>query len=1274
MLPNIFKNSKFKLSLLIILFFWSLFLSTGLIYAQVPQPATLDVQAGWKFDPQVTEIGKNAERARQLVYWLFTHPPTYTVPVFVRIWGISSSFVYALFILVIAVCGLGFIIARRSGTIGPIFSGIASPFFGMTLPNLFYKIVLLLIYITFSYSVVLGLIQLSEAFTKYFAEKYFGCDLFNIRFAGSGTSCELAPVQLEEMETNYTDFVGYRDTNILNQESANTSLFIVRLTSLTYNLFSFVLIARQVILWFLLMLSPFLAILLPFVFIRNTGWIWIGVFFQWLFYGPLVSLFLSGLVLIWRNGIPYAFDFTRRNQTNGQIFPTAINILYGGPAQVLTPTNSANYVDTYAEYIIALVMLWMVIFLPWLLLRIFRDYCCDILKQNQAAIVSLFDKLRGALPPSIPPSPLGPEGVSKTSMQLPFRKTVEEVEKSTLKRLQDISQANTFALTQSLSLGVSTLAEVARFDMHEKENEQVVRTLNKIANPNTVVVENERARFSHIQQELTNRAHMGDTAAQRVMTAAYNRQLTGVPLPVSREFPEINVREIINNISKETKLSTDKIKAVLSEIPKITVENRVETISKNLAIPQQQVQQVISSLPQFVPTGANLTQYISENPQVINDVVRATGLSFQQVESVIKEYTQTSLTYAEKLDKIALDIALTTDDVRKLLNALPDSIINFSPQILSQTSSNTYANEFIAKSSGVSSEKVTEVLNNVFKVTQENKQINKEELTDKVAVMSKIDKERVQSVISVASEVLPLTTPSAISTFISQSQIIKEISEKTELSEDKITDVLTTVSQITQENKQINKDELINKVATISNIDKEKVKNILNITSETVPLSSPNAISGLISQSQFIQQISQKADLSEDKVRKILQKIAEVSPKEEKIDDYASRIEQLAQEISVSLDEIKNLLEKLPDTLIKVYPQMFESIAESPEITSFIASQTLLSKDKVKQVLKAVTQSSKNISKDAKSPLYEIEYQKIAQMVGEKESVVKEVINSSAGKITELSPKMVAALTREPVVVEALKKQSGLPQKTITHILDRISQMTPIREQFEQQVEKVSEISGLSKDKVKAILGTVAAVNLEKPVMAQPAKHPTVSVEDYEEVKNMWGNHYRLSEVPISDSIQNREGWLKEDVQRLTNTLNLLTSLNPKDRERGMKEIATILPFLLLGGFSETETVIYLKAKLQAAKEVLTQLEEKEKIKEEVLKEEEETLVEAPREEKKEEEKTFEAEEKKEQQLPDEQKEENVSVDEKEKKIDSINNSDSNSKADITTELKKENK
>jgi len=49
-----------------------------------------------------------------------------------------------------------------------------------------------------------------------------------------------------------------------------------------------------------------------------------------------------------------------------------------------------------------------------------------------------------------------------------------------------------------------------------------------------------------------------------------------------------------------------------------------------------------------------------------------------------------------------------------------------------------------------------------------------------------------------------------------------------------------------------------------------------------------------------------------------------------------------------------------------------------------------------------------------------------------------------------------------------------------------------------------------------------------------------------------------------------------------------------------------------LGGFSEEQTVTYLKAKLEAAKVVLEELERAEKIKEEAKKEAEEELVEVP--------------------------------------------------------------
>src|SRR3989338_5827879 len=332
-------------------------------------------------DPIVTEVGKSADRARQLLWWVFQHPGIHTAPVLAQIWAIARNIVYVFVVLVIVAFGISLILGRRRGAIGPIFSGITSPVFGVNIPIIFFRIAGILIYVMFSYILIVALIQTSDIIMRFFIETVGGKDLFNIIFSGAGNT-----------EANYITFVGYRDVNPLSLEMVNTSLLYVRLTSLTYNVMSTILVFRTILLWFMLIIAPFLALLMPFVFIRNTGWIWIGVFFQWLFYGPLMTLFLVSITKIWVLGIPYQFQFDGRVDTpKGQVYKTAINILYGGPAQVISPGNSANYVDTYAEYVISLVMLWAAIILPWLLLRIFRDYCCSAIAASNATLNGIFD-------------------------------------------------------------------------------------------------------------------------------------------------------------------------------------------------------------------------------------------------------------------------------------------------------------------------------------------------------------------------------------------------------------------------------------------------------------------------------------------------------------------------------------------------------------------------------------------------------------------------------------------------------------------------------------------------------------------------------------------------------------------------------------------------------------------------------------------------------------------------------------------------------------------
>jgi hypothetical protein len=108
-----------------------------------------------------------------------------------------------------------------------------------------------------------------------------------------------------------------------------------------------------------------------------------------------------------------------------------------------------------------------------------------------------------------------------------------------------------------------------------------------------------------------------------------------------------------------------------------------------------------------------------------------------------------------------------------------------------------------------------------------------------------------------------------------------------------------------------------------------------------------------------------------------------------------------------------------------------------------------------------------------------------------------------------------------------------------------------------------------------------------------------VNLEDYEEVKQTWQENYRKLEPPSGPGgePQPRSEWLKSEIKQIPTVIDLLLSGDPKRIEEGKRMVSKILPFLLLGGFSNTEIVSYLKAKLEAAKTVLKevlQVEEKE--------------------------------------------------------------------------------
>ena len=71
---------------------------------------------------------------------------------------------------------------------------------------------------------------------------------------------------------------------------------------------------------------------------------------------------------------------------------------------------------------------------------------------------------------------------------------------------------------------------------------------------------------------------------------------------------------------------------------------------------------------------------------------------------------------------------------------------------------------------------------------------------------------------------------------------------------------------------------------------------------------------------------------------------------------------------------------------------------------------------------------------------------------------------------------------------------------------------------------------------------------------------------------------------------QDKKTWLKQEIRKIPEVIDLLLSGDPEKVKKGKEMVNKILPFLLLGGFSLAEIVAYLKAKLEAAKQVMNEV------------------------------------------------------------------------------------
>lgn len=615
----------------------------------------------WVEDPDVTAQGKADERARQFIYWVLNKNAIDNHIGLREVWQVARNLSYFLLIIVVAVMGIGFIVGQRSN-------------FQINLkfwPSIG-KVAGALLWITFSAAVVIFMIQLSEILMKFFIANLGGKNLFTIYFVDvngqpAGTS-----------EDGYNVFYGCRDLNVRVQEAAKSEMFMLKATNVTYYVMGVMLILRKILLWFMLFVSPFLALLFPFRFIRNIGWIWIGVFFQWLFYGPLFALFLGALAKIWEKGIPFLFDFTRVNNISGYVYPTAINLIYGGPAQQgvahqISILNNGNNIDTFAEYVITLIMLWAVIFFPWWLLRIFRDYCCDGIYAMKNILLSMYDQTRGGTPPPQPPSPSPVPAFLKQNIKVP--REVEVPVKVKLETIEEIKKTRTEDISRSLNLTASKLTDIARFETQKDMRETVQKNLTYLSNPIKAETPAERQKYMNLRTELFNRAIREDKVAKQILSATSTSAVEKIQRREQILKTTPYAEPITHVVSVKVKVSQDKVTSASNTLLNTinTSSQILNTIAANAQITIQQVQQILTSYKQQInqaKPSVTPSRMMTASPsaQIVESIAKETGVKKETVVKVIRHIAEVVRTDKELAKEIAEKENIKPEQLQQIMD------------------------------------------------------------------------------------------------------------------------------------------------------------------------------------------------------------------------------------------------------------------------------------------------------------------------------------------------------------------------------------------------------------------------------------------------------------------------------------------------------------------------------------------------------------------------------------------------------------------------------
>ena len=1106
------------LPIFIFLFLFGFFFSSSQAFAQATPP-NQQMQQGqaapdnsWVIDPEVTFIGKNAARSGNLLDFILKNYNWVCVTQtangqcdnsnnpLAAVWLTTVTYIVVplLFIVVIATAIVIVVTRGRS----------------LTIMRFLPRFVAVILLIFFSFALLQFFYQFTDVIQGFFLRN-------------SAASCPPTCISQKDLlfvGWDYKTFIGLRLTGDQNSESAFISLLLTKLTAITYFVMVGILTIRKIILWLFIIVSPIFPLLLLYYPVRNTGKIWIGEFFRWLLYAPLFAIFLKGLVSLWRNQIPLTFIPKGGVQEIGDagkiIYPTAINILLGGPKQFVTQTNSVNLTETFALYVVSLLMLWGVIILPWILLQIFLDYASNLAVGDSAVMKNLVNIVNTRqIPPSpagyspassgsaltlpfakkfsMPPAPSAPTGMTK---EIPIgigAKTISNVSDLTinethLAKAAYMPSAQVKAQTLSLvNMSIPSLRDVAKYDTSmisrdkdkQKETTVIRENLEKIANPASSTSTTERERYTEIREKLTQQSKEGNTLATSILSAA-------------------------NNATKRSvQANTSQIKNILTQIANPSSVTSASTSSTS-----------ISNRDKLMKMNQSLTKAKQEGNVLAASILSVTAKTPDaEISKLQEKITEARL----KGNPIAAQIAAVTQKIGVIPVVNRVQTVNKEDyEAVKQMWKENYKNLEVPQ--GMAGTREEWVKDDIAKID------------NIIVLLSSKDEEKMSQGMEEVSSILPFLLVGGFS----QTEIIAYLKAKQDAAKE-------VTAELSQE-------------------EEDKVSVSVKKTATT--------------------QQAMSASLPQDS-----------GDEESDLTNLSSRATSVVNsQVSNEILQLVNL--KLPNMRdIAKYETM--ALSKDKSKVSEI--------EKVHEVLQNIANPT-GITNASDREHYEKLKEKIVE-ASQQGNITAEIILAAASGATPASATPTSTQTKTVLsqIANPSLAASQLDKERFTALHDQLTKasqqgnslaaslLTVKESATKEEVEKLN--SQLGEAKVKGESFATSILSTIAPPVSLPSTNriQTVSQDDYQAVKDMWKENYQNLEIP-QGLAATRSEWINNDITKIDSIITQLSSTDKEQVTKGMEEVSSILPFLLVGGFSQTEIIAYLKAKQDAAKEIIAVISQEE--------------------------------------------------------------------------------